>query len=219
MLQLSKYTSAKLAAILISGSPCFLSAAQINGIVYGESGGPFGAGTGEVRIATEQCIFDLSYQKPFPQRFASEVCHDVGAFWTVEGKITHPGMGTLEYARCDGRYDASIHSAWMTAKQFLKLAGSHAYEAANGLRSSRAIQSGLKEDLVKLENLDLESYLAYGGAGNCLSVRVKDDDKAVAIQAGNTCLIKQNGQNVSLTLRVVDEGSQKGWRIDKMRVC
>jgi hypothetical protein len=147
---MNKHIILKLAVIFISVAAFCCSAEQIKGTVYGDSSGPSGTGTGEVRIATQQCILDLSYQKPFPRNFLGAACDDIGAYWAVEGRITHPGIGELNSARCDGKYDFTIRSAWLVAREFLRLASLHLYDEANQLLVAPAVKSKQTDASVKL---------------------------------------------------------------------
>lgn len=204
------------ATVMLVGTPAISICAQITGTVYGQSEGPSGRGMAEVRLATDQCIFELSYVKTLRGAFKNEHCKDPGAVWSVQAKITHPGMGVLERVSCNGRVDEPIHSAWLATTRFLELVATHSYSQANTTRSSNAINSRLAGDIGKLEDLDLEEYKSFGLEGRCVTVKLKEDDSTVVLQAGNGCFIKMNDQNISLSLRLVNEGKGKGWRVDRL---
>ena len=181
------------------------------GTVYANQSGPSGAGTGSLRLATKLSVFELYFQKPIPGRRPDPICRDLGAYWEVTAKIIRPGQGNLIDATCQGKVDEEIHSAWLRVIELLNLASAGSFSKTDGLRNEEWRSLGYSNRNLKLQDLDLSSYMPERNAGDCLEVYEKFSASRVIIQISENCHIWFEGKPATINVIVTKEGAD--WKI------
>ena len=184
---------------------CFLGISStlfgrdLSGTVYSDHSGPSGTGTGIVKLATSTGLISIHYQKPFPGNFSANTCSDLGAIWTV--RTEKNSLEELVGARCNGRVDVAVHSAWMATLDYVKdaihRAGFELGFQPNRPRSPRQIvnMAGL--------DIDVSDYLNFPGNGMCFEVKERVSNASVIIESSPDCYFypavdftnKQSGPN------------------------
>jgi hypothetical protein len=75
--------------------PAICASSTLTGVRYSDHSGDSGTGTGEIQLAVRGRVYQLFYQKPYPQKFSNPACDDIGAIWSVEARLGHGHKGTL----------------------------------------------------------------------------------------------------------------------------
>ncbi|HEY7389018.1 MAG TPA: hypothetical protein VH640_10960 [Bryobacteraceae bacterium] len=161
-------------------SAALLVAEELTGVVYADHSGPSGHSVGEIQLATKKGLVSLGYQKPVKQSFSNGNCRDLGAIWTVR---TDASGGALIRARCNGRLDRIVHSAWLAVRAYIEDLANAAGEKV-GYRQDRRGQ--IKVQMNGLA-VDIAGYLNFGGTGMCLEVDRRIDDRTVIIRSSADC--------------------------------
>jgi hypothetical protein len=192
---------------------------DLSGTVYSDHSGPSGNGTGIVTLATSTGLISIHYQKPIHQDFLGDNCRHLGALWTVRTApwTARPEQKSLEMeelvrARCNGRVDVPVHSAWLATLNYIKEAAHHAGHEL-GFRPNRFGPINVNMDGI---NVDVSGYLNFPGNGMCLEVKERVSKATVVIESSADCAFqpdieftaKQTGPN---TWAVIFQQSSGVW--------
>lgn len=166
-------------ACLLLGAPS-LFAEELTGVVYADHSGPSGHGVGEIQLATKAGFVTLGYQKPVSKSFSSAKCSELGAIWTIQ---TDASGGEMIHARCNGKLDQPVNSAWLAVRAYIKALAN----AAGDTIGYRADTRGPTKVQMNGITVDIAGYLNFGGNGMCLEVRKRIDDRTVVIRSSADC--------------------------------
>jgi hypothetical protein len=157
------------------------------GTVFSNESGISGSGTGIARVESATRSHIIHYQKPISGRFKNRSCWNIGSIWEVRSADNGAGDEELISADCEGAVDKDVSAAWSLVVSFLRDYGTQK-PAAAGVPLIRGLQ--------------LDTYKAFGRAGNCLEV-VKRDPNQITIGAPNgRCMISFDEQSVSLLFTI-----------------
>lgn len=190
---------------------------HFTGVLYSNHGGPSGKGSGEIRLRTGSRVYEIWYQKPIEAEFAGSVCYEMGAIWDVVVRA-ELGRRVLQKAKCDGKVDRAIHSAWMTVRLYLDCRmGNPGASCAEYFSSHRRRSKSLVKQLSQLADMDLAEYRKFGGRGLCLAVG-EAAGRSVAISAGIDCSIRWRGEPADVIFWTVGIPGTSFALIDKLEL-
>jgi hypothetical protein len=195
-----------------------VKATQLTGVVYSESSGPSGTGTGQLKLAVGDRIYRLDFQKPVREHFANATCREIGAIRTVTLMLDDKGGGSVLRWSCDGRVDSSIHPAWLTLSRYLKLLALRSYLPAYNLLSRRLkAEIEFSDFMARQQRLGFQGYLQYGGHGRCLIVESQRAAKSVNFVVSADCHLECEGEPCAdLTFRVGFDRSTMHWEVAEL---
>ena len=86
---------------------------SLRGVVYADSSGASGRGSGVVSLAIDGLVTNFFYTKPLP-KFGKATCLEIGAIWHVETRGNE-----LVTVKCDGQVEEFAHAPWLIVKEYL----------------------------------------------------------------------------------------------------
>lgn len=86
-------------------------------------------------------------------------------------------------ARCNGKLDRTVHSAWMAVRAYIE-AKAKAIGESVGYRQNRRGPINVQMNGMQI---DISGYLDFGATGMCLEVNKRIDDHTVIIRSSADC--------------------------------
>lgn len=176
-----------IAACVQTAHPSVLLCRDLTGVVYWNHSGPSGHGTGTLQLSTDLGLVEVDYQKPIQHNFSSDRCWELGAIWSVTTKQSSLNEELIR-ARCAGKLDMSVHSAWMAVRNYIQSVAKAA-GAEFGFQPNR--RKTVNVTLGELQ-VNLAGYLDFGSTGMCLEMRRKIDKKTAVIESSADCYFTPN---------------------------
>jgi hypothetical protein len=165
-------------------NPATLLCRELSGTVYSDHSGPSGHGTGMLRLATQNGVINVYYQKPIRNDFSKiDTCWQVGAIWTVWTSGSTTGEQELIKAHCTGELNEAVHAAWLATKDYIEAAAREAGYAP-GFKVGR--RGPLEVDMNGLK-VDVFGFLSFGMSGMCLEMKQRVDPKTIIVGSSADC--------------------------------
>jgi len=182
---------------------------SLRGIVYANSSGASGSGTGIIRFAvSDNRIEDLYYSKPLKTQFRSPQCQDIGAIWSLELTKT---MDVIS-AECDGKVDEWAHGSWLVIRDFLDRLSKGSPSSFDLFSARWSASSDSQQYGTQLKDLNFSTYLG----GQCLQVVGIDRSAGTQIDTGADCRLRLKDQLVDVSFNVVRNKVTGRFEIDGM---
>ncbi len=195
--------------------PAICASSTLTGVRYSDHSGDSGTGTGEIQLAVRGRVYQLFYQKPYPQKFSNPACDDIGAIWSVEARLGHGHKGTLLSATCSGKVDPRTHGPWLVVRAYLQQMAAGSFDSSLKLLSERwrslpSFQSFSNQ----VEEIEFSGYRDFGGVGLCLDVTDVSSSGDTRISAGIDCCLEKQKRPITMTF-ITKRNPQSGcWEID-----